>query len=264
MFKRLRALAFAAATLMAGGASAQEARSFTVAYDVYTGGLQVVELGIDLSLVASRYDVLTRVKTRGMYATMFPWEQVSRASGQVDASKVAPLRFEQRGTFRGKPRSVEIAYLNGRVSTLKIEPPPADDNDREPVAIDSLLGSVDPLSGIIGLLMQVDRGGACSGRYDGFDGRRQFNVEFTDRGVERVEAGYPVVFSGEARGCDFVYRQTGGFMRRVTWGPDRQRIPQSGRVWLAEAIARAPIVPVRIEIDSNWGRTIAHLRKPAP
>jgi hypothetical protein len=267
MMQRLRAFAFPfvlAALLVAGDARSQESRSFAVVYDVYTGGLQVVELGIDLSMAASRYELLTRVKTRGMYATMFPWEQVSRASGQVDANKIAPLRYEQRGTFRGKPRSVEIGYRDGRVSEIKIEPPPADDNDREPVGLDALLGSVDPLSGIMGVLMQVDRGGTCTGRYDGFDGRRRFTIEFTDRGIERVEAGKPLAFNGDARGCDFVYRQTGGFMRRVTWGPDRQREPQIGRAWLAEAISRAPIVPVRIEIDNNWGRTIAHLRKPAP
>lgn len=255
-------LAFLISLLCAGTAAAQEPRSFRAAYDVYTGGLQVVELGIDLSLAASRYEVLTRIKTRGMYATLFPWEQVSKASGQVDASKVAPLRYEQRGTFRGTPRTVDIEYRNGQVSAFRIEPPPAEDNDREPVERDALAGALDPLSGIISVLMQVDRGGACNGRYDGFDGRRQFSIEFTDRGVEKVEAGRPLVYSGDARGCEFVYRQTGGFVRRVTWGPDRQRIPQAGRAWLASAINGAPVVPVRIEIDSNWGRTIAHLRKP--
>jgi hypothetical protein len=254
-------LALVLSLLSVGGAAAQESRAFQAAYDVFTGGLQVVELGIDLSLAASRYDVLTRLKTRGVYGTMFPWEQVSRASGQVDADRVAPLRFELRGTFRGTPRSVDIEYRDGQVSAFRIEPPAADDNDREPIERSALAGALDPLSGIIGMLMQVDRGGACSGRYDGFDGRRRFSMEFVDRGIERVDAGRQAAYSGDARGCEFVYRQTGGFMRRSNWGQDRQRMPQTGRAWLATAIAGAPIVPVRIEVDSNWGRTIAHLRK---
>ena len=247
--------------MFAGTAAAEEPRAFRAAYDVFTGGLQVVELGIDLSFAASRYEVLTRIRTRGVYGAMFPWEQVSRASGQVDASKVAPSRFEQRGTFRGTPRSVDIEYRDGQVSAFRIEPPAADDNDREPVERTALAGALDPLSGIIAVLVQVDRGGACNGRYDGFDGRRQFSVEFVDRGIERVDGGRQAAFSGDARGCEFVFRQTGGFMRRITWGQDRQCLPQTGRAWLASAIAGAPIVPVRIEVDSNWGRTIAHLRK---
>lgn len=255
-------VAFLASVLVAGTATGQEPRAFRAAYDVFTGGLQIVELGIDLSLAPARYEVLTRLKTRGLYAALFPWEQVSRASGQVDASKVSPLRYEQRGTFRGTPRTVDIEYRNGQVSAFRIEPPLADDNDREPVERAALAGAIDPLSGIIGVLMQVDRGGACRGRYDGFDGRRQFSVEFVDRGIERVDAGRQAAYSGDARGCEFVYRQTGGFVRRATWSQDRQRIPQTGRAWLATAIAGAPIVPVRIEVDSNWGRTIAHLRKP--
>jgi hypothetical protein len=254
-------LALVLSLLSAGGAAGQESRAFQASYDVFTGGLQVVELGIDLSLAASRYEVLTRLRTRGVYGTMFPWEQVSRASGQVDANRIEPLRFELRGTFRGTPRSVDIEYRDGQVSAFRIEPPAADDNDREPIERSALVGTLDPLSGIIGMLMQVDRGGVCSGRYDGFDGRRRFSMEFVDRGIERVDAGRQAAYSGDARGCEFVYRQTGGFMRRSTWAQDRQRIPQTGRAWLAAAIAGAPIVPVRIEVDSNWGRTIAHLRK---
>ena len=56
----------------------------------------------------------------------------------------------------------------------------------------------------------------------------------------------------------------GGFMRRVTWGPDRQRVPQTGRVWLGSIAQRLPIVPVKIELDSSWGRTIAYLRRLEP
>ncbi len=264
MMSRLRRFALILGFLAAMPATAQEQRRLTIAYDVYTGGLQVVEFGLDLTLTAGRYDVLTRLKTRGLYATLVPWEQVSRGSGQVSATKLAPLSYEQRGQFRGRERVVEIGYANGQVAGVRLEPTALDDNDREPVLDHQLAGVVDPLAGVLGLIIRVNDGGHCAGRYEGFDGRRRFTIEFVDRGIERVEVGRPVAFAGDARGCDFVYRQTGGFMRRVTWGVDRQRIPQLGRLWLAPVAAHLPIVPVKIELESSWGRTIASMRKLAP
>lgn len=260
----LRVLAVALGLISAPPAIAQIPGRVALAYDVYTGGLQVIEFGLDIGLDATRYDVLTRLKTRGFYATLFPWEQVSRATGQVSDLKVAPLRYEQRGKFRGAERTVEIDYRAGRVAELRLVPPAADDNDREALSADDVLGAFDPLSGVVGMIIRINRGDRCDGSYDGFDGRRRFTIVFTDRGPERVEGGGAGAVSGEARGCSFVYRQTGGFVRRVTWGADRQREPQTGRVWLAEAIARASVVPIKVELDSNWGRTLAYLRRPTP
>ena len=264
MMSRLCRLVVVLGVLAASPVAAQEQRRIAIAYDVFTGGLQVVEFGLDLTLSTSRYDVLTRLKTRGLYAALFPWEQISRGSGQVSAAKLQPSSYEQRGQFRGRDRVVEIGYANGRVAGVRLEPGPLEDNDREPVLDDQLAGVVDPLAGVLGLIIRVNDGGHCAGSYEGFDGRRRFNIEFVDRGMERVEIGQPVVFSGDARGCDFVYRQTGGFVRRVTWGADRQRVPQTGRVWLAHVSTRLPVVPVKIEIDSTWGRTVAYLRKLEP
>ncbi|MBL8697146.1 MAG: DUF3108 domain-containing protein [Alphaproteobacteria bacterium] len=261
----LRPLAVALGALIAVPAAGQQPPDrVALAYDVYTGGLQVIEFGLDIGLDATRYDVLTRLKTRGFYATLFPWEQVSRATGQVSDQKVAPLRYEQRGRFRGSERTVDIDFRSGRVADIRVVPTAADDNDREVLSSDDVLGAVDPLSGVVSMLIRVNRGDRCEGSYDGFDGRRRFNIAFTDRGPERVEGGGAGTVAGQARGCSFVWRQTGGFVRRVTWGADRQREPQTGRVWLAEAIARAPVVPIKVEIDSNWGRTLAYLRRPAP
>ncbi|MBM3525203.1 MAG: DUF3108 domain-containing protein [Alphaproteobacteria bacterium] len=265
MFASLsRSLAIAAAVMMAFPAAGQQLDRLALAYDVYTGGLQVVEFGIDIGLEASRYDVLTRIKTRGFYAALFPWEQTTRAVGQVSDAKVAPLRYEQRGRFRGNERIVEIEFRAGRVADLKLIPPPAEDLDRETLTADDVLGAVDPLSGVVSMLIRVSRGDRCEGSYDGFDGRRRFRIEFSDRGLERVEGGGSGAIAGPAQGCGFIYRQTGGFARRATWGQDRQREPQTGRVWLAGVIANAPMVPIKAEIDSNWGRTLAYLRRPTP
>jgi hypothetical protein len=263
-------LALACCLLVAGGEGARaQARSASVSYDVYTGGFQILELDADISLDAGSYDLSARLRTRGLMSTLFPWEQANRVAGTTTAPFPAPLRFEQRGVFRGKERSVEIAYRDGRIAGLAVAPVGADDNDREPVPIDDVAGALDPLTGIVALLLRLEAGGSCDGRYDGFDGRRRFTMELVDRGSEAIEVPGARGGPGTTRVCDFVYRQTAGYARRVTWGPDRQREPREGRVWIGDPRQVAPGValtrlPLRMEVENSYGRMLAHLRPAAP
>ncbi len=261
-------LAVVLAAACGWGAHAQP-RSASVAYDVYTGGLQVLELEASLSVDASSYQLSASMRSRGFLAMLFSWDQVNRVSGVIAASSPAPRRFEQRGNFRGKQRSVEIDYADGRIARLDVAPTGDEDGDREPVAMADVAGALDPLTGIMALLLRLDAGGGCDGRYAGFDGRRSFNVEMIDRGLDAVELPGARGGPARARVCDFVYRQTGGYARRVYWGPDRQREPREGRLWIGDPRQLAPglaleRLPLRMEFENSFGRMLAHLRPVAP
>lgn len=259
----MKILAIFFAVLLSSMASARQGK-IAAAYDVYTGGLQVMEFAVDLEVTDETYDIRARLKTRGIYATLFSWEQVNRVTGALaGAQSASPQRFEQRGRFRGQERRAEIDYRDGRVDRVAIHPDGSEDGDRERLGIDEVRDTLDPLSGIVMLMQRLEGGGDCAGTYDGYDGRRRFRIELTDAGQETVEAalvaGPPAAHT--ARVCDFVYRMTGGFARRVFWGPDRQREPRAGRIWLVVAKPGAPALPVRIEMDGTWGRMITQLRE---
>lgn len=262
-------LALACCLLAAGqGEARAQARAASVSYDIYTGGIQILELDASISLDAGRYDLSANLRTRGLMSTLFPWSQANRVAGTTAASFPAPRRFEQRGVFRGKERSVEIAYRDGRIAELAVAPVGADDNDREPVPVEDVAGALDPLTGIVALLLRLEAGGSCDGRYDGFDGRRRFTMELVDRGNEAIEVPGARGGPGPARVCDFVYRQTAGYARRVSWGPDRQREPREGRFWIGDPREVAPGIaltrlPLRMEVEGSYGRMLAHLRPAA-
>ena len=68
------------------------------------------------------------------------------------------------------------------------------------------------------------------------------------------------IFAGEAVQCDFVYEPIAGHNRRRADPETRgKRGVQSGRVYAAVATGSL-VMPVRIEIDGDWGMTVAHLR----
>jgi len=250
--------ALVAVSCSAGG----QDRRLTAAYDVFTGGFRAVELEVELGVEEAAYALEARLRTRGLFASLFSWEQMNRVTGSLLPEGAAPTRFEQRGRFRGQERSAEIAYRAGKVDAIRIAPTGIEDGDREELARVDVEGALDPLSGLVALMRRVERGGDCAGGYDGFDGRRRFRVELSDAGLEPIAISLPgnPRVGWDARVCDFVYRQTGGFARRVFWGPDRQREARPGRVWLAQVAPGGAVLPVRLEMENSWGRMVAHLR----
>jgi hypothetical protein len=243
-----------------------EPRRVAATYDVYAGGLHALELNLELTLAGDRYDARAKMRTRGMMDWLFGWQAASIVSGKLDGLKPQPERYEVAGEFRGRPRKTLVTYRDGTVANIAIEPVLADDNDREPVPPEMLAGTRDPVSTVLLALTEVAANGRCEARYAGFDGRRRYDIEFTDQGVERVEAGNPPVFAGEARRCAFVYRNVAGFVRRASWtGQERQREPQTGRAWVASTTSGMPHMPVKIEYDTGfWGKTFVQLRGPVP
>ena len=172
-----------------------------------------------------------------------------------------PINYEQLGTFRGKQRVVRIDYRDGRVADVELVPVAADDGDREAVPPEAMVGALDPAAMMYAVINRVSAGASCTGVVPIFDGRRRFDLEFVELGLEVLEASAPTGFAGEARVCEFTYRMVAGFVRNVSWGADRQREPRTGRVWLARLLPGRPLVPVRIMVDNtNWGTTIAELR----
>jgi hypothetical protein len=229
-------------------------------YEVYSGGFHVLNFELDLALAPERYDVTARIRSAGVVGWFMSWQQVAVSQGQLGPESLVPTHHHSEGEFRGRRRSVEIDYDAGQVSTVRIQPPANEDEGRDEVSIERRREAMDPISSILNAIRRISAGQSCGGRLPVFDGRRRYDLVLTDRsnrapGLPQL-AGAP---AGQVQ-CDFVYERIAGHDRR---DPDpesknKKRI-QSGRVF---AERNGPlVVPVRIEMDGDWGMTIAHLRE---
>lgn len=251
----MTALALSWATLPAA-ASTDRLNLF---YEVYSGGFHVLNFELDLALAAERYDVTARINSAGFLGWLLSWRQTSESRGLIGAESLSPERHRSQAEFRGRRRSVEIDYESGKVGDVRVEPPAREDEGRDEVSPERRREAMDPISSILGAIRRISAGQGCGGRLPVFDGRRRYDLVLTERGrapgLPQL-AGAP---SGRVQ-CDFVYEPIAGHERRDADPEtrDKRRI-QSGRVF---AERNGPlVVPVRIEIDGDWGMTIAHLRE---
>jgi hypothetical protein len=252
---------FAIAASAAVPAAATSADRMNLVYQVYSGGFHILNFELELALAPERYDVTTRMRSAGFVGWFMSWKQDAGSQGLFGQDGVSPIRHRSEGEFRGRRRSVEIDYDAGKVNAVRLDPPPQDDEGREEVSVERRREAMDPISAILSAIRRISAGQGCGGRLPVFDGRRRYDLVLTDRASHPTGAPQLAGAPGGRVQCDFVYDRIAGHERSQPSDPEtkNKRRIQSGRVF-AERNGTL-IVPVRIEIDGDWGMTIAHLRE---
>ncbi|AWJ85056.1 hypothetical protein TSH58p_16925 [Azospirillum sp. TSH58] len=239
-----------------------QAQRWHLDYRVHVGGVAVLDARAELTLTEGRYSVQVNAATDGFLGRLFPWETQSLSVGTVRPDGVAPIRHTQSGVLRGSPRTVTLDYAaDGSVRT-QVSPPP-EEEDRDPVPQDLTRQTRDPLSGVLEMLLAGLHGEGCQRTVPIYDGRRRYDMIFTDRGMTMVGTSRHSVFSGAARQCRVSHKPIAGYERtprQAFWqrGGGREERPPVD-LWIAPVEGAGPPLPVRLETDSGFGGVVVHL-----
>lgn len=224
-------------------AEAVEAR-----YAAYAAGVQVVDMDASFDLTLERYRVRLVFRTVGALNLVARSRSDTVVEGRFVEGRVAPERFFSSGALRGGARVTQIDYAGGRPVVRQLVPP--NETEREPVGEADMIGTVDTLSAMAELVHQVNTTGRCEGLSTTFDGRRLSVLEARTSGEQVLEASGRSSFAGMTTRCEFVGRQTGGFML----DEDRAtlRRPHMGTAWFAAVVPGGVKIPVRIAFRTQF------------
>lgn len=230
----------------------------TLDYHVYFGGMNVMQLGVDVGVAPDAYDVTARIQTVGVAGFMVPWKSVVASEGSIDDGRVEPRLHRVNAESRNGARSTAIDFDdNGEVTTVALVPPPGKGpNDQVPPELRR--GAIDPPSALFAVTRLMSQDGQCQGRMRVFDGRRRYDVVLTDRGHEMLPPNDYSAYAGRALRCDFHFEP---IVSEYVAQPDHKRRFRSGRAWFAELFPGRPVVPVRLEIDGDYAQTLVHLKQ---
>jgi hypothetical protein len=246
-----------AAALSTGSASAEP---FSVKYDVYFGGLHVLNAQANWEQGAAAYSIAAQAETQGFVGWLHPWQGNTSSQGRIDDGKVVPARHENRGSADDDEadgaRLVHLTYdAAGNLADSLVQPE-QDWEERHPLPANAGAGTLDPLSVIAGLSQLLQKTGRCEGSFAVFDGRKRYNLMVSDAGETQLDASNYSIYAGPARGCRLDYEMLGG--HRI----ERSKYAETAReriVWVARPKEDAPLVPVRLEIETAYGTLMGHL-----
>jgi hypothetical protein len=223
-------------------------------YDVYGGGFRLLTIGLTVEQGAERYRMSGSFRTRGLADVFLGMVTQVETEGVIVDGVPRPTRFVSNGTSRGRQRHLSIEFLPRQVPLVEIDPP--DPEKRTPIPPGQLVGVVDTLTGLLRLSRALAAGGDCARRVPVFDGRRRYDLVLSDLGTgEMKRSGYSF-YEGTARVCHIRQERIGGFVLNDS---DTKNRADEGKAWIAAVLPDTLPVPVRIEFDSGWGRSILHL-----
>ena len=170
-----------AAALLTGHANAQPLRA---SYEVYAGGVAILQLEAEFEVTAGGYRLMTIARTRGLAATFVPGEQTARVAGEWAGMAARPVSYGTDGVWRGRVRRTVLDWPAGDPVVTDIQP--TEDEPRDDVSPAQRRGSIDALSALAQMSRLVASVGHCDGQAQVFDGRRRSDYSSRTVGQEMI------------------------------------------------------------------------------
>ena len=241
----------------------------SLTYDVYAGGMRVVEAIMDVNIdqKTKRYDIIFSAYTRGLLGRLAPWRGTFESHGWVNKDgSLSPRQHKSTSTWRGETEVKAYDYTReGRLKSLSVTDHDKPTYIRE-VDISLTGGTTDSLSAMLGVFQTVARGGDCKGSAEVFDGKRRFKQIFAHQNWSDLSPSRYNIFSGAAAECVVEVEPVAG-----NWGNKPRgwlSIQEQGRekgtmptVWTAALTKGEPAVPVKIRVKTKHGTMFMHLTK---
>lgn len=243
----------------------QEPKKLGLQYDVYAGGFKALNAELEMDLSGKAYDIGLNAKTEGFIGSMFPWRADYSTSGRNDKGVLIPTLSTARTGWKDSTKTTEMSY-DSKGTLLKTTTQTGDKTTVErDVKKDLSADAVDILTGTLLIMQNAKNTQKCEGSFPVFDGKRRFNITLKDDGREVLEKSKYSAFAGEAMRCTLKVDPVAGFNdkdKKRGWmavqnhTEARHKLPT---VWLARLEDKGPLVPVRVEIASEYGAVVAHL-----
>jgi hypothetical protein len=234
-------------------------------YDVYAGGFHALDATLALDLDKKAYDVGVDAKTQGFIGKIFPWQASYSTSGRALKGVLVPTTSTARSSWRNKVSLTEMSYdPAGRLIKTTTQEGQKTTVNRD---IDKTMATnaVDILTGTLLMMQNAKNTQKCEGSFPVFDGKRRFNITLHDAGTDVIQKSKYSTFAGEALRCTLKMEPVAGFNKKdmnrgwMAVQNHTEARKTDPTIWFAREDEKGPIVPVRMEIASEYGTVVAHL-----
>ena len=246
-----------AAGLAGSPALAGDAVPLDLSYDLSLGGLTVMSFELDVRTSGDRYVLDFSGRTRGMLSLFGSGYVVSSSQGRLLPDGTAqPDVFVSHSDGNEGERRTQIQYGANGPATWVADPKPGSDGEPlTPIPPDTIPGTRDILAALFDFAADLGRDESCVRQMKIFDGRRRFDLKFSDRGREVVAPEGEGFYAGPAQHCHLDLVRIGGYSP----DPSKYLSGNDAEFWLAPVLPGEPPVPVEIIFKGRLGMMHARL-----
>lgn len=242
------------------------ADNFTAIYGIYTGGFHVVDLVGDFTMDDNGYTMTMNAKTIGLLGRLAPWAGDLQTTGGYTADGT-PIPYDHNfaSTWKGKVETTTFTYdKKGQFQskTYIDEDGKVEKNQHDTSLSDN---TVDMLTALQRSMLAA-RQGDCTMSVPSFDGKRRYNMVFTNTGEGEIRENRYSLYAGKAELCTIEIEPDGGKWRDEPrgWMSLQEQAKGKGqlpRLWYAKVNDMDMPLPVKFMIKTAYGTMVMHLRE---
>jgi hypothetical protein len=244
--KALLLLALATHSALAGAA---EPDRIVLRFEVFGGpGLHFMTLTATVDQSSDSYSIAAVAETRGLADLFLDLHSKLEVRGRIAAGTLLPQAMRAATHRRGLDLYTRIDY--GADGTVTAEATPPSAQSIVPATPAQMRGTIDQLSAYLVLARYLARRGSCVLSLAVFDGRRRYDLSFTDAPPEALPG-----IGDAAQVCWMSRRRIAGFPAEH----GGNETADQGKLWFARLLPGDLMVPVRLEFASEFGSFTAEL-----
>lgn len=254
MLNRIVSICLTCFVCLMTSALAAKDTDYRFVFEAYYSGFKIGEAAGRLQWSNDRYALDLSARTAGVLGWVMSIDQQASSNGHIDTLPTA--EWHRNHNADGDNRNwIELAFTADDIQIVDAHPHPETET-RSPVPADMKRGALDPLSAVLALGVTVTEAGQCSGTVPVFDGRRRYDTVLDH--VAREPYTGPAGPKDTLR-CNFHFVRLGGYR------PDAKRWKGiSGTAWLQQVADGLPMLPVRVEVETSYGKAFVHMVSASP
>jgi len=245
--------------IFACSASSAAAEEVKLQHAVYLGGIFLGGVETNLVQQADKYYSSSKATSNGAINWLFTWKAAGVSSGILDKGAFVPREYSYQSAWNKKNKGGVIKYQpDGSVTSELFGKKNTNTKKYTPIDPKDLKDSMDPISMAFNAAMKLAKGEGCKGQYPVYDGRRRFDVTLADEGQKKFKPSRYSVHTGLSTGCSIKITKLGGFRRNPSYDPVEQ---EKLVIWNAAPRDGGLVVPVRMQVNTDYGLMELHLEK---
>jgi hypothetical protein len=217
-----------------------------------TAGVHVATNHTVVEEAAGRYAITTDVESRGIAAVFIDLTSHSEVRGRLTNDAALPEGYLGEVHRNGVVTRNRVKYpANGLVTGEST--PPAETHT--PVTPQLMRGTVDQLTAFFMIERKLAYRGSCALVVAVFDGRRRYDLHFTDVAPEESQVAADRNFAGATQVCRMRREAIAGFLddSGLTEGA------YEGKLWFARLLPGDLMIPVQMEFNTEFGKVTGRL-----
>jgi len=213
-------------------------------------GLHAVTSRTEIGEAGARYTVVAELATRGVTGFVLDLAEHSRVKGRLTDDSAVPEAFRSDTRRNGEDRHDRVDYHDDGSIEGSASPAPI-----TPIAAPQMHGTVDALTAYLVVERRLGRGGDCTLVIPVYEGRRRYDLRYTDRGEQILSPAGGQQFTGATHACHMKRAEIAGFPA----DPKESEGAREGTIWFARLTPGDLMVPVRMELETEVGLVTGYL-----